>query len=326
MNRLLIRKCVHESSLLLLACASMLFVFCWMRVWIVCQFDLQKFEPLLEQFRIFEKFSPVPFEQLLTYAGSIGMSFSEPVLILCVLVWSIARGSDVVSGELGRGTLEMLLSRPISRTRLLVVHFSVCTLGLAVLCSIAWMGIAVGIHTNSVTETMSSSAELKIPFLPVGIPLQFGESVEVQTPLASRVAASRFLPTTVNLFAFGFLMLGLSTLLSCVDRYRWRTIGIVISIYVVQLLMFLLSKAVSSWRWLEDFTFFTNYQPDAIVHLAGSQPQLAWSLIVPVGQRSVLWPHTLGPLGLSLQMILYGSLCFAIGLYLFHRRDLPAPL
>jgi hypothetical protein len=71
MMRLLLKKYVNESIWLWLACGLMLYLFCWARVWIVCQFDLQQFQPFLEQFRSFEKFSPVPLEQLLTYTGSI---------------------------------------------------------------------------------------------------------------------------------------------------------------------------------------------------------------------------------------------------------------
>jgi ABC-2 type transport system permease protein len=325
MNRLLIKKCVNESLLLHSACASMLFVFCCMRVWIVCQFDLQQFEPLLEQFRRFEKFSPVPLEQLLTYAGTIGMTFSEPVLILCVLIWCIARGSDVVSGELGRGTLEMLLSRPIGRVRLLVIHSSVCVAGLALLCFVAWFGIYVGIHSNTIRETQAT-ASISIPFLSMNWPIEIGTPVELDIPLASRVAPTLFLPTIVNLFSFGFFVLGLSTLLSSVDRFRWRTIGLTISIYIVQLLIFLLSKVNEAWRFLENFTFFASYQPDAIVNFVQKHPEATWAIMTPASAQSALWPHALGPLGLSLFLIALGSLFLTLATVVFHKRDLPAPL
>src|SRR5690242_9388332 len=115
MFRLLIKKAFLESWLLLAACSLMLLVFCWVRVWIVTRFELQRFQGFLDQLRQFEQFMPVPLEQVLTYPGSLALTFDEPVLLLCILVWSISRGSDVVSGELGRGTLEMLLAQPVSR-------------------------------------------------------------------------------------------------------------------------------------------------------------------------------------------------------------------
>lgn len=326
MNRLLIKKTLHESMLLFIACASMIFVFCWTRVWIVCQFDLQKFQPLLDQFRRFEKFSPVPLEQLLTYPGSIGMSFSEPVLILCIMVWGISRGSDVVSGELGRGTMEMLLSRPVGRIRLVAIHTSICVVGLALLCTCAWLGLYAGIKTNSVNVTLNPSINFRLPFIPIDVPIPTGASKEVATPLAEFVEPTLYTLPCLNLFAFGFFILGVSTLLSSIDRYRWRTIGVVIGFYVIQLLVFLLSKTIASMRFLENITFLSSYQPDAIVHYVQKNPDSAWAMLAPESTQSTVWPHMLGPLGLSVLLIVGGTLLITYGMLHFRRRDLPAPL
>ena len=62
-----------------------------------------QFRTILEQFREFEKFAPIDFDALFTYPGRVGMTYDEPIVILCVIIWCISRGSDVVSGELGRG-------------------------------------------------------------------------------------------------------------------------------------------------------------------------------------------------------------------------------
>ena len=324
MTRLLLKKYVGESLLLFLACTVMLFVFCWARVWIVCQFDLEQFQPLLKQFKSFERFTPVPLEQFLTYAGSIAMQFHEPVLILCIVVWSISRGSDVVSGELGRGTLEMLLAQPISRTRLLLVHSTVCVVGLAFLCAMVWLGTSVGIHTNRVKKTVTPSMELKIPFLPIQLPIPIGEPVEVDSPLATEVPPELFIAPTLNLFGFGFFVLALSTLCSCFDRYRWRTIGVVLSVYVIQLLMFVLSRATDFTEWVGYMTFFSLFQPESIVQLVRNEPQTATDI---VASRSIPgWDFYLGPLGMTLLLIGIGLVFYTIAWQRFQHRDLPAPL
>ena len=111
MFRILLKKYLSESILLWTALALVLFFFPWVRIWTVSQFELTGFAPLIEQFKAFEKFAPVPLEQFLTYHGIIGITFDEPVVLLCLLTWSVARGTDVVSGELGRGTMEMLLAQ-----------------------------------------------------------------------------------------------------------------------------------------------------------------------------------------------------------------------
>jgi ABC-2 type transport system permease protein len=170
MFRLLLKKAMLEAWPLLLACSLMVFAFCWTRVWIVTRFELQRFEAFLEQLRPFEQFMPVPLEQVLTYAGSLALTFDEPVLLLCVLVWSISRGSDVVSGELGRGTLEMLLAQPVSRLQLMWAHCLIAIGGLACLASLVWCGLYAGIQTNQVRETVETGTTLKVPFTNLRIP------------------------------------------------------------------------------------------------------------------------------------------------------------
>ena len=117
-NHVLVRKYISQSMLLFASCGAALFAFAWVRVWVVSLLDMGQFKTILEQFREFEKFSPIEFDAMFTYPGRVGMTFDEPIVILCTVIWCFARGSDVVSGEIGRGTLEMLLSQPISRRSL----------------------------------------------------------------------------------------------------------------------------------------------------------------------------------------------------------------
>lgn len=322
MIRLLLKKYINESLLLWSACAAMLVLFCWVRVWIVCQFELQRFEVFLEQLKPFEKFSPVPLSQLLTYAGSVAMTFDEPVLILCVLVWSIARGSDVVSGEINRGTLELLLSLPIGRVRLMSLHAAVCIAGLLGLCASVWLGLFLGIQTNSVKETVTPKVELSLPYMPIKIPLQVGSSKTVLVPLRDRVNAELFLPPVLNLFGFGFVVLGFSVMCSALDRFRWRTIGIVVSTYVIQLLLFLLSKSSASTGFCAALTFFSCYQPDAIVQLQRVEQGSGWMVF----SSANILPMGLGPLGTTGVLIAIGCLFYTMAFIAFSRRDLPAPL
>lgn len=323
MFRLLIKKALMESWLLFAACGAMLFIFCWTRVWIVTRFELQRFQGFLDQLRPFEQFMPVPLEQVLTYPGSLALTFDEPVLILCIMVWAISRGSDVVSGELGRGTLEMLLAQPVSRMKLMLSHCLVSSLGLALLCVLTWAGLYAGIHTNSVRETVQTGVSIPLPFWNLRIPIMAGGEAMVLVPLAERVDANMFIAPTFNLFAFSFFILGLSTLMSAWDRYRWRTIGLVVGIYVVQLLIYLLAKATPGTAWCHSFTFFSLYHPDGIVHLMMRNADAGWALTQP---RSTFWVTSLGPLGISIALLLMAVACFAAAAWIFKRRDLPAPV
>jgi ABC-2 type transport system permease protein len=321
MFRMLLRKYAHESLPLWLACGCMLFVFPWVRIWTVSQFDLAGFAPLLDQIRALQRFSPVPLEQFLTYEGVVGLTFDEPILILCILVWSISRGSDVVSGELGRGTMEMLMAQPTSRLQVISAHALVTIFGLMGLVFMASLGMHMGIQTNSVPMSVAADS-IQIPGIPFSIRNPFGDAPQkVFKPLSELIAIDLFIPSFLNLFGLGMTVLGLSVFYSSFDQYRWRTIGLTIGTYVLQLLLFVLARSTAWLGFLKQFTFLAAYQPDWIIQTGKQQPEHAWSLII---WNADGW--MVGPTGFISILLLLGSTLYLIGIWRFLRRDLPAPL
>jgi ABC-2 type transport system permease protein len=319
-NRMLVRKFSGQAGLLWSGCAAALFAFSWIRVWVVSLLDMGKFKVILEQFREYERFAPISFDQLFTYAGRVGMTFDEPVVIFCIVVWAISRGSDVVSGELNRGTLEMMLAQPVSRVSVMISNAMVSVVGLAALCLLVWLGIWIGVQLTSVEETVPPPT-IRIPLVNIEIPLEVGEPEKVRLQMKDEIDCSVFFPSTVNLFAFGFFLLGISTLVSSWDRYRWRTIGVVITFYVFQIVLFGLGKAAESLSWLTHITFFDLYRPQPIAKIAITEGQAAaWSLL-PVEQGT--W---LGPLGFTVGLLAMGFVAYTAAIVIFSRRDLPAPL
>ena len=110
MIRTLIKKSIRESYLLFLGCGTVLYVFCWVRVWITSRLEMGRFQNILESLpESWQKLAPVPIADLFSYEGRIAVTYEEPVVYLMMAVWCIARSSDAVSGQLGRGTMEMLL-------------------------------------------------------------------------------------------------------------------------------------------------------------------------------------------------------------------------
>jgi ABC-2 type transport system permease protein len=318
--RILISKYLSESLGLGAALGLVLFVFPWVRIWTVSQFELTGFAPLIEQFRAFEKFSPVPLEQFLTYHGIISLTFDEPVLLLCVLAWSIARGTDVVSGELGRGTMEMLLAQPIRRRQLLTTHGCVSVVGLMILCAFVYLGMCMGIWTNA--TPVRNAASWTLPWLNWTVANPLASSELQWVPLRELVNPGVYIAPTLNLFGLGFALLGLSVMVSSFDQYRWRAIGVVIGIYVLQLLLFLLAKSTPAMSGLKPFTFLAAYQPDWMVRTIHRDPSATWQLTMP---GASLWDERLGPMGYTAVLIGVGSVSYAIAYWRFQTRDLPAP-
>ena len=320
LHRILIRKYIGQSSLLFFACGAALFAFAWVRVWVVSLLDMGQFQTILEQFREFEKFAPIDFDALFTYPGRVGMTFDEPIVIFCTVIWCISRGSDVVSGELGRGTLEMTLAQPISRTSLLFSHAAVAVSGLLGLCLLVWAGVTVGVQFTSVTESIPSPS-FRLPWVNLEIPLSAAEAGEVTVPLGDRVDVRTYAASTFHLFSFGFFLLGLASFFSSIDRYRWRTVGAVVSVYVAQLVMFGLGKAAESLQWLLSLTFFSCYKPQKMTSLVGQRGFGApWSLTTAVPDAS------LPPLAYPLILLFLGAFFYLMAWACLNKRDLPAPL
>ncbi len=323
-NRSLLKKSIVESRMLLFACVAALYAFCWARVWIVSLFEMDRFKAIVEQFREFERFSPVPFDQLFTYSGRIAMTFDEPVVVVSMCMWAIARGSDCVSGELGRGTMEMLLAQPVSRIQVLWSQALVTVGGVAVLAGASWLGIYTGIMTTSVKEAVPS-ATWTIPWIDIEIPnlLEADEEETVDVPMAFRVDPVDFVPASVNLLALGFFLAGLSSFFSSLDRYRWRTIGVVAGICVVEVIIKIIGLAADRLHWLGYFSFFSSYEPERFVNVAVRTPENTWSIAL-YDAAGVF--TGLGPLGYDLVLIGMGLAGYLAATYIFHARDLPAPL
>ncbi len=320
MDRVLVRSYIKQSVLLFLPLAAALFAFAWVRVWVVSLLDMGQFQTILEQFREFEKLSPISFDALFTYQGRVGMTFDEPIVILCTVIWCVARGSDVVSGELGRGTMEMLLSQPISRLRLLGSHAAVAIGGLALLCLMVWLGIAVGVQVTDVEETVPSPS-MQVPLFGWEIPLQTGPPEKETVALSERVDVNVFAAATFSLFAFGFFLLGLASMLSSLDRYRWRTVGLVMTVYVVQLVMYGLGKAAESLEWLRGGSFFNCYRPQQLTAMV-----VDGGLAAPWRVSGAMEDSLLPPLAYPVILLAFGLAFYIIAAVVFSRRDLPAPL
>jgi ABC-2 type transport system permease protein len=320
-NAALFKKCLLEVRLLFAASFVLILAFCFVRVFIVASLELTDFAAIVE--RLWDKwgkFSAVPLTHLLSYPGRIALAFDEPIVVFTVSIFAIARGSDAISGELNRGTLELLLAQPVSRLQVLAAQAAV-TIGCLVLLALAaWCGTWAGIQVTTVTEHLPPP-QLKLPlFGEVPLPLQSDVTVEV--PMREKVDPAVFWPGAFNLLCLGLAVAGVSTLASACDRYRWRTIGIVSALYIVSLVLKIFGMAFENLGWLKRLSLFTAYEPQRFISIAVRAPEDTWAF-TRLAEGGIV---ELGPLsynGILLAVAAAGYLGAAI---VFYRRDLPAPL
>lgn len=236
MNRALWRKSWVEARLLLACCALLLLVFHWLYVWVSSQVKLGALSDFLESLpESFRGLTGMPVRDVATVAGRLALGYLDPVVMVATSVWAIARGTDVVSGEIDRGTMEMLLAQPVRRIQVLLTHAAITVGGAALLGLNCFVGTAAGLVT-----------------------------VTLEHPVSARL----FVYPALNVFAMTFFLAGLATLVSSCDRYRWRSVGIMGGFYVISLLLEVLGKMVPWLEWLRYFTFLGAYEPQVMV----SQP------------------------------------------------------
>jgi ABC-2 type transport system permease protein len=274
MHLALLSKAIREAGWMLLGCCALMYAFHWIFVWLVKLVPEVPFQDILLGLPpAFQNLLGIPVRVAVTPEGRISLAYAEPVVLFLSAAWGVGRGSDVVAGELGRGTMEMLLAQPVRRWALLASQGAVAVAGAAAMSACAVAGTATGLALVAFDR--------EIPLSP-------------------------YLPEAVNLFALTCCTYGLSVLASSWDRYRWRAIGLVSAVYVVQLIVKLVARVAPHLDWLNWFTFHAAYVPQVLAN----RPDEAWSLSLRYD-------------GLLLGL---GAAAFLIGAVIFCRRDLPAPL
>ena len=197
----LLRKQIHESRWTLGLSAAVLFGLGWLFVWVT---SLNEAEIVRAPGRRFGE-GRIRMMRMMGIAedpSSISLimaSWSHPFIFLLISIWAIGRGSAAVAAEVERGTMDLLLSRPISRWVYLTSGVIVSMLGLVVLPGALMAGASIAVHYNVLRE---------------------------------RPAPWAMLYPAINLAALGLPIYGYTLLASALDFVRWRAtlIGSVLTV------------------------------------------------------------------------------------------------
>ncbi len=243
MNRALWLRALADARGIILGCAAILFAFHWISVWMVSDIKLPG---LIEGVKLYtpawvQRTLPLPLEVLMQQQGFMSLVFVDPVVLFTLTVYAIARGSDAVSGQLDRGTMEMVLAQPVRRITLFVAHNVVTCAGAVLLAAAGWLGTCTGLRLVTLQESVSARA---------------------------------FLPGSLNVLAFTIFLALLTAFVSSFQRYRWQTISWVGGFFIVQLILKVVSRASPKLDWLVYTTFFGAYEPSVVA----AQPNQALEL------------------------------------------------
>ena len=231
----LLRKHLAESRWVLGISAAALFAFGWLGVYFIARGQRQMRDRGAQEF--IRRMMSSDGGEITT--GMIEVAFwVHPFVWLPIIAWAISRGSLAIAGELERGTLDLILSRPVRRSTYLLSQAATGVVGLLVLGAALVVGNLVGTAVHGIDGPPSALA-LSRPGL--------------------------------NLAALGFCVFGVTLFFSSLDIVRWRSNLIASALAIASFAAWVIASTVpvlrgTDWeKWLYRVSIFTAYNPvDAI--------------------------------------------------------------
>jgi len=168
----------------------------------------------------------------------LSMAYVHPLTQIILCVWAIGRASGGITGEIDRGTMELLLAQPIRRSQIILAHFIIDVLTIPVLCLSMWAGTCVGAYLVGLTSATDP---------------------KLQVHLAA------FGPALINVGLLVFAVSGITMLLSATGRFRGRVLGAAVLLALLQFLVNVIGQLWTPMEPLRPCTVFYWYQPQPII-------------------------------------------------------------
>jgi ABC-2 type transport system permease protein len=230
-NLPLFGRTMHANRNLLLAAGAAMIVWGAVLPVIFATFG-KEIGTLFEGSPMLEQFARFGGGDLFTLEGTIALGFVHPFTLLILGIVAIGYPAQAIAGERARGTLEVLLARPISRIRLYVT---------LLVAGLLFLGILLGLHL--------ASSYVSASVMEVGADLEAVRMVE--------------------LWLVGWLLFVGYMALTFTASAMSDRIGPAIGIPLAFVLLNYLANAIGSlWpdmAWLEDWSMFTLVKANTVL-------------------------------------------------------------
>jgi ABC-type transport system involved in multi-copper enzyme maturation permease subunit len=220
-----------------------------------------QFKTLMESGIVPQQFARLGGGDIFSLPGAIALGLIHPIAIILTSVFSVGFATSAVAGERQRGTLEVALSRPISRRAFyLTVLAAVLSFVGATIAALLLGSVAGSIFAGVRGELQMG----RLPLLWLNAVLLFGSCAAIG--LAASVSFDRLAPA-----------------------FRW-TIGIVVVMYFLEILGSLWPDA----QFLQPYSLFHYLKPKDV--LTGSAAPLDFAILAAVlaaavGSALVIFPR-----------------------------------
>lgn len=126
----------------------------WLMPFFYSQFS-EAFREFATTNPLFDQLSNFGSGNLFTVAGALTLGFQHPIAIALVAIFAIGATSYSIAGERQRGTLEVLLARPVARSALVVtLTFALLTATIAVVAA-HLAGSVLGLFTQGLDDELN---------------------------------------------------------------------------------------------------------------------------------------------------------------------------
>lgn len=198
---------------------------------------------------------------LFTLPGAITLGLQHPLTLAMLGIFAVGATTSAVAGERQRGTLEVLLARPISRRTLYLTIAVAMLVVIAVVLAAILAGMAIGAATQGLLDQLDLSA----------LPL--------------------VLLNGVLLWA-AFAAFGLAASVSF-DRVG-PALGLSMAYLLVNYFLEILGSLLADLAWTQKYALFHHFQPGLI--LTGKSDALdfvilAIAVAIPVAYALVVFPR-----------------------------------
>jgi ABC-2 type transport system permease protein len=183
----------------------------------------------------------------MTLAGFLGGEILNFMWPLVMAVFVIMAGAAVVAQEIERGTVELWLSAPESRIRLLTAKLAALVVGILVVVLATLGALALGARL-------------------VGATLTTGGVLTLGTVLV----------------AFGIAVGGYTALASSFSNARGKAAGLAAALTLAFYLAWVIAGLSDQWSWLKRLSLFTAYEPQRALE-QGTLPVLDVVVLLAIG-------------------------------------------
>lgn len=85
----------------------------------------------------------------LSAQGFLGFGYVHPFPLLMLAVWAVRVAAGALAGEVGKGTMDLIAARPVSRLTQVAAAATAVVAGLTMIAGGGWAGTAVGLHSRA---------------------------------------------------------------------------------------------------------------------------------------------------------------------------------